>query len=653
MRAGTITIIGCCLALSLVGGCRSQFSSHDDGETGETGDGDGSSDGESGESGDGGGCEDEDQTMSDDCPADRPFCLEQECVSCAALPVDTCANADPEHPACDPESGACVECTDVKTELCTGDTPVCGELNQCVGCTANDQCATGSCLANGQCLLEEIVMTGVVYRYGQLNELQPRSDAQVSVRNIVDIPNPPVTDVDGIYELGSVPPFSLVQLSITAPHDDIGFNIPASLRTVVSTTVKNDSPVELNLPVVSYGWLSEVAYECGIFDTLEEAQGNGAVNTYFTQRSTVLGRLVDEEGEAVQGISKFGIQIGLDARNNVHGGTEDPNDNPATVCFLEKGPDGVLNGTTNPFSGTSGHFVMFRIQDEQGTGSGIAAIKAGGFDPVTVKIGSTGEIGVVELVRNGEEIARDFETEVYPVFTSHGCVGCHFPGGVAYNQAPVRDGYHADWSGTPDEVYEHLTGPGTDCVDPEDPNDPGRVCTNDPPISLLITRPLAEGVNEPDDAHPVDIFPSIDDPVAIIFREWIEQGAERGQSQDPVDFTEDIYPLFTEFGCVGCHNPGSQVFDDIPERDGFVADWSAEPMEVWMNLTGPGTTCMGVMEERRICTDTPTDALIVTRPLTDPPQDPDPHPVDIFESLEDPEMKLIVRWLTEGAKFEP
>ncbi len=76
-------------------------------------------------------------------------------------------------------------------------------------------------------------------------------------------------------------------------------------------------------------------------------------------------------------------------------------------------------------------------------------------------------------------------------------------------------------------------------------------------------------------------------------------------------------------------------------------------MGVYENLTGPGTTCLGVMEDRRVCTDSVLDSLLVVRPLTNEPGSTDPHPVDIFPSVEEPNLALIIRWITEGAKFEP
>ncbi len=459
--------------------------------------------------------------FADECPADKPFCIDSACVPCESVPLDACGNHDPATPAC-ASSGECVQCTDVNESACSGATPVCGDANECVPCTSNDQCATGSCLESGECLLEEIQMTGVVYRYGTIDRVDPRDMAQISVKNIAGIPNPPPTGIDGVYELEGIPPYSLVQLAITAPHDDVGIFVPPSLRTVVSFNLANTSPLEQNLPVVSYGWMAKVAFECGFFPTEQDAIGNGAVNTYFTQRSTVFGTLVTPEGMAVQGISKFGIQVFLDGTFNIHDGIAMTEVNPAKVCFLEKGPDGILHGTTNNFSGAAGAFVMFRIQDEQGTGSGTAIVKAGGFNPSTVKLSSTGEIGIVQLVSNGEAIERDYETEVYPIFTSHGCIGCHAPGGVGFMTAPVRAGFPADWSGTPDEVYDNLTGPGTNCMDPLNASSvAARVCTNMgfTSKSFLLTRPLAEIPDDPNDPHPVDIFASEDDPAATIIRE--------------------------------------------------------------------------------------------------------------------------------------
>ncbi len=84
------------------------------------------------------------------CPADRPFCVGQQCQPCTDAAVD-CGQQ-----FCDADGGACVECTEVAH--CEGATPICGADNTCVGCTEHAQCfgeaevGAGCNLFEGSCL---------------------------------------------------------------------------------------------------------------------------------------------------------------------------------------------------------------------------------------------------------------------------------------------------------------------------------------------------------------------------------------------------------------------------------------------------------------------------------------------------------------------
>lgn len=85
------------------------------------------------------------------CPQDAPFCEGGVCVDCTA--IASCADYDPALPVCDPQSGACVVCTDADASACGGATPVCDPaLKTCVKCTAHAQCESGACdLEVGTC----------------------------------------------------------------------------------------------------------------------------------------------------------------------------------------------------------------------------------------------------------------------------------------------------------------------------------------------------------------------------------------------------------------------------------------------------------------------------------------------------------------------
>ena len=68
------------------------------------------------------------------------------------------------------------------------------------------------------------------------------------------------------------------------------------------------------------------------------------------------------------------------------------------------------------------------------------------------------------------------------------------------------------------------------------------------------------------------------------------------------------------------------------------------------NLTGPGTNCADPQNDpHRVCTNAPEQSLFVIRPKAGPEENI--HPVDIFADDSDPDLKKIIRWITEGAQF--
>jgi hypothetical protein len=626
------------------------------------------------------------------CPSDAPFCQAAVCTSCADLPVATCGNTDPALPACDLATGQCVECTEENDSFCGGTTPICAN-QKCVGCTLNSECATQSCLPDGSCLEEDIALEGAVLEYGKLADT-PKKDATVKIVNIPadDLVLPPPTTDDGLYTVSGIPPYSLVQLEVTGPHSDAPFTVsPTALRTVQTLRVENATPVDLDPRFVSYGWLGEVAFQCGIFDTLGEAYGASSINPYFITNSTIVGELVDPDGSPTsEQISRTAVQVRLSGYVNLHGGYEGQVSD-THVCFLDEDPGtGKWRGTTSTFSTASGRFVMFRVRNNAGTGQGVATVRVKGFDAQTVTV-SSGNIGLVRLVRNTDTIQRSFLTDIYPIFSTYGCNACHSPGTAIYDSILVdrercdaqSNCYLPDWSADPETVYQNLVGPGTTCTDPtgwtidQELLDGKRVCLNEPEYSLLLKRPIGDEppFPGPADPHPIDIFSTIDDPTATVILEWIEQGAPLGDAPGPVEFETDIYPLFNQYGCNGCHNPSTPVWAstlatrercNAVSSECFLPDWSGDAMAVYDNLVGPGTNCPSNLgsgppsgqidtAEARVCTTNPLNSLMLVRPVADAayPGYTDPHPVAIFGSLEEDDAALITRWIQEGAKFAP
>lgn len=566
------------------------------------------------------------------CPSDTPYCAAGTCVDCSGL---DCADVDPSTPVC--VQGQCMECGTDDISVCETTQTACID-NTCVACTEDDQCPSGVCQADGECLLESVTLRGLAYDYSTIDRT-PLEGVTVQITNVQDAPTAAATEADGAYELDGLVPGTLVDLQPLYDQDDPVF-VPATLSSRVSVTVTNDQPIEVDVPVVPYAWMAQVAFECGLFPTLEEAIGGAAVNPYFIQRSTVFGQLVDDAGNGIATMSKAALRAKVDEWANFQDNLLDVDGSPTEVCFLEEdATSGTYVGTTDDVSNESGRFVMFRVRNDTGLGQGQLSVSASGFDPDFTTLSSSGNIAVVDMLRNDDPIPRDFAIDVYPLFETYGCVACHTAGGPP---AAVRNGFEADWSLGPREVWELLVGPGVECPDPDNPV---RICTDDPEASLFVQRPLTEPVGM-DDVHPVDIFPSIDDPTVQVMLEWIAQGA---QPPAAIRFVEDIYPLFAKHGCVACHTGGGP-----PEAvtAGFNADWSLTPAEVYNLLVGPGTTCPNPNDPVRICTDDVLNSKLVSYPLTDPPDAPDLHPVNAFASLNHPDMQLIVQWIAQGANFE-
>ena len=566
------------------------------------------------------------------CPDATPYCSNGTCVDCTGL---TCADVDPDTPVC--VDVRCEQCSDDDVSACETTQTACID-NECVACTDNEQCPSGVCQSDGECLLESVTVRGIVYDYSTIDRT-PISDATVQITNVLDAPTAAATGDDGAYEFQGLVPGTLVDLQPLYDQDGPVF-VPATLSSRISMSVTNDQPIEVDVPMVPYAWMAQVAYECGLFATLDEAIGGVAVNPYFIQRSTVFGQLVDSDGKGIGTVSKAAIRARIDEWANFQDNLLDTDTEPTEVCFLDEDVDsGTYVGTTDNVSNDSGRFVMFRLRNDTGLGQGQLSVSASGFDPDYTTLSSSGNIAVVDMVRNDEPITRDFAIDVYPVFETYGCVACHTAGGPP---GAVRDGFEADWSLTPREVWELLVGPGTECPDPDNPV---RICTDNPEASLFIQRPLTDLPGMPD-VHPVDIFPSIEDPMIQVMLDWIEQGA---QPPAAISFVEDVYPLFEKHGCIACHTAGGP-----PEAvtAGFNADWSLDPESVYDLLVGPGTTCPNPDDPVRICTDDVLNSKLVSYPLTDPPDEPDLHPVNAFASTDHPDMQLIIQWIAQGANFE-
>lgn len=225
----------------------------------------------------------------------------------------------------------------------------------------------------------------------------------------------------------------------------------------------------------------------------------------------VLGGCSDDGGGGGQGSGTDGGGSQTTGASTGDTGGETGGSGTSGDTSSESGGDGGT-GTASTSSSTtsaSGSTVT-----TGGSGSGSASTGTGtetsGTDTGTSGGTTGGSSGIVYV---------DFETEVYPLFSQLACVGCHSATGEGYI---LRDGYYADLSVSVDEVYVNLVAAGITC----DRAAPGRVCVNDPLISLLVQRPLAEVFPEPED-HPNASFDDVDDPILGVIIDWIDQGALR------------------------------------------------------------------------------------------------------------------------------
>jgi hypothetical protein len=116
-------------------------------------------------------------------------------------------------------------------------------------------------------------------------------------------------------------------------------------------------------------------------------------------------------------------------------------------------------------------------------------------------------------------------------------------------------------------------------------------------------------------------------------------------------FERDIYPLFAQLACVTCHAEGKLGYELAPARDGYRADWSTSADEVYEALLAPSQEGCETGEagmEARVCLVAPDMSLLLRRPLREYDTIAD-HPNVTFNSPEDLDYQMILRWIQNGA----
>jgi hypothetical protein len=372
-----------------------------------------------------------------------------------------------------------------------------------------------------------VTVSGRAVRAESLGELQPALAGVTVELTSVDPPQEVITEASGAYSFSGLEPGTPIAFTLSVLQTNPDVKDLLDTRYVVGTTERED--IEPDLSVVQYRWLAKVAFQCGIFASLDEAlfepgTMNVNVNTYFTRRATIIGQVLEEDGRPAT-LDRADISVVINGFHNYHQNPLDTETAPATLCFLEPDePAGEYKGVSANQT-TSGRFVLFRARNGLGTGTGMGEVQIPRFPTGALNV-SSGTIGFVRIqLGDGTPLPdrpRTFERDVYHYFADKSCLDCHLPGGVGYMEGPVREGpggltYRADWSASVDAVFDNLTKPfDTDCA--LGGATAARVCRAMPSASLLYQKPgglvFHGGYN----------YGTKDEMVVTILR-WIEDGA--------------------------------------------------------------------------------------------------------------------------------
>lgn len=337
-----------------------------------------------------------------------------------------------------------------------------------------------------------------------------------------------ITDTSGAYAFSGLVPDTPIEFTLSVPQMAPYVQGLLNTRYVVGTTDMRD--IAVDLPVVRYQWLAKVAFQCGIFPSMNaalyEPGTTNSINTYYLTRSTIIGQVLEDDGSRAK-LDRSDISVVIDDFVNRHQNPADTLPQPATLCFLEPDPQtGEFRGV-NENQTTSGRFILFRARNMLGTGTGMGEVQIPGFPPGELDV-SSGSIGFVHI-RNGDSTSLPerqftFERDVYHFFKDKTCSAvCHRPpSGIGFVTAPLRPGpngmmYPADWSASVDVVYDNLTKPfDTDCALGDD--SAARVCLAMPTASLLYQKP--GGL-----VYHSGLDLGTKDPMVVTILRWIEDGA--------------------------------------------------------------------------------------------------------------------------------
>jgi len=335
---------------------------------------------------------------------------------------------------------------------------------------------------------------------------------------------------NGGYSFSDLPPGTMLQFNLHYVPTN-GDPQGPDVQYLAGTTAMED--ITVNLPMVQFRWLAAVAFQCNIFASMQDAL-NGA-SAYLNTRSTVIGQVLDASGNPTATFDRQDITVFL---KNAMSQVDYPNPNPADtdpfptkICFLELDPMNATYKGVDEDHSTSGRFIVFRVVNDRGTGTGTGRVEIPGFPAAQIPSLSAGSVGFVQIRKgDGPDVPPrklSFSRDVYHFFSQtdkYLCtISCHRPGGAAVMPQYARTGpggvmYLPDWSASSQAVYNNLT-----LSDPSFETDcdvtPARVCTKKPDASLLYRNPTGMASH----SGQVDLTPT--DPFMMTALQWITDGA--------------------------------------------------------------------------------------------------------------------------------
>ena len=358
-------------------------------DTSSDGESSGTSESSSEESGSTAECEDD-----SDCGGTTPYCDAGECVDCTAIGHSGCFARDPTVALCDPASGQCIQCTDDIPYACEDGTPICTADGFCVACTDASECETYCDAHSGYCDAAPIDLQ--VYSWELVNEADMPVDwftiDSSSFNSSIN-----TADETGLASFSEVPWSEEIRYEWR--RNQLGPVTLTGSTTRISwdTTFPASSAEIIRVPYLFKSTAGRIAFECGLFPTLDEATGfaTGDVPAGLHQRSALWVKLPTGPGSTP--IDRKDISFNLDGWEMFHQ-SEDPGLlMQPFVCDIESSEGIRVGAPQNELVGTEGWFAVFGLRDLSGLPTGFGSITVPGYVEAAFRISGWGEMAYVEL----------------------------------------------------------------------------------------------------------------------------------------------------------------------------------------------------------------------------------------------------------------